>query len=94
LISENGKVAARWHLGRGPALLQALIRSMYSDSASIPASIDGQPIATCLDRIANAFIKHGSDGLRRDLARLRATLPPIAGLSYSDLIAAVAEAFA
>ncbi|HYT77206.1 MAG TPA: hypothetical protein VEL79_20790 [Vicinamibacterales bacterium] len=94
LIVENRRVAARWRLGGGPALLQALIRSMYADSATIPASIDGQPIAACISRIAGVFLPYGSAALRVDVARLRAVLPPIDGLSYSELVSAVADAVA
>jgi hypothetical protein len=94
LIDHNRNVAARWHLGGGPALLQALIRSMYADAATLPASIDGRPLATCIDRIADAFLRYGSVALRHDLTSLRAALPPIDGLSYSELVRAVADAVA
>jgi hypothetical protein len=87
LIDHNRKVATVWHRSGGPALLQALIRAYQTPSATVPAMVNGLPIAVCIDRIAAALCKYGSPHLQGDVAHLRALLPSLANRAFADILA-------
>lgn len=89
LIDHNRKVATVWHRSGGPALLQAVVRAFHSTAVTMPHSINGLPVAACLDRLAEALSRHGSSALRADLARVHSLLPPLGGLTYVEMLAAV-----
>jgi hypothetical protein len=87
LINHNRKVATVWHRSGGPALLQAFTRAVHTPSSKIPASVNGLPTSTCLDRLAGAFRRYGSRSLQTDISRLASALPAIGGLSLVDILA-------
>ena len=93
LIASNRKVAASWHRSGGPALLQALSRVFRTASARFPALVNGTPTARCIDWLARAFSRYGSQPLVRDLTLFRSFLPPVEGLSGHELLATVDTAF-
>jgi hypothetical protein len=92
LIDHNRKVATVWHRSGGPALLQAAIRAYHTPSLTLPATINGLPIADCVARIASVFRKHGSASLQSDIDHLYSVLPPLANRSLRDLVAGLAPA--
>lgn len=94
LIDHNRRVATAWHRSGGPALLQAVIRAANVPASTLPDSVDGQPASACLDRIAHAFQKFGSDALRTDVARIRSLLPPPGGLSLTGWLDALSARLA
>jgi hypothetical protein len=86
LINQNRKVAAAWHGSGGPALLQALSRAFHMPSVIVPATVNGRPIAACIDRLARVFDKYGSARLRADIGQMRSLLPPVGGQTLADLL--------
>jgi hypothetical protein len=88
LIDHNRKVATVWHRIGGPALLQALVRAFHSPSLTVPATLNGQPTSACLDRLTHILCKYGSPRLQTDVERIRPLLPPLGGMSFSEILAA------
>ncbi len=89
LVNSNRRVAVAWHRSGASALFQALARMPTQPELALPATINGQPLTACIDRIQATFERFASLRLRRDLARLRPLLPDLAGLTYPQLIKAL-----
>jgi hypothetical protein len=89
LIDHNRKVAAAWHRGGGPAVVQALSRAMDATSVILPTMVNGRPIAACIDRLAQVLAKYGSPALRMDVARFHPVLPRMGGTSLTEILAAL-----
>ena len=86
LIDRNRKVAAVWRRAGGPALVQAFLRALRAPSEALPVVVNGLPMAACLDRIGAVLTKYGSAALGAELARLRARVPLVGGLSLDDIL--------
>jgi hypothetical protein len=87
LVNRNRKVGALWRRNGGAALFQHAIRAAKLPDTEIPATIDGRPLDDCVDKILAMFAAYGSHALRADIAEHRACVPPLAGRTYSDILA-------
>ena len=92
LVADNRKVATAWHRSGGPAFLQSLVRAFHAPSTILPTTLNGRPIAECVDRLARVVSRYASSGLQTDIARLHAALPPIGGRSIAEVIASLDQA--
>jgi hypothetical protein len=91
LVNSNRRVATRWHRIGGPALLQSALRSAYSAEAPVPLMINERSADDCVRDVLDLFEKYGSYSLRHDIRAHRSLLPPVAGRSYSEILAALAN---
>lgn len=89
LIGTNRRVAATWHNSGASGLFQLLSRMLSQPEVAVPETIHGQPVATCLDKVAAVLDRFGSGSLRADLSRARAALPDLGGLTYPRICAAL-----
>ncbi len=89
LVSRHRRVAAVWQRSGGPALVQTLIRMVDRPDLALPATVNGQPLDSCLGRIHDAFAAQAGPELRSALGSARAALPDLAGLNYPQIIAAL-----
>lgn len=89
LVNEHRRVAVVWQRNGGPALVQTLIRMTDQPELTLPATVNGEPLAGCLDRIHDAFAAQAGADLRHALDSARAALPDLAGLTYSQIVAAL-----
>jgi hypothetical protein len=89
LVDEHRRVAIVWHRCGGPALVQTLIRMAGRHDLALPATINGRPLADCLNRIHDAFAVPASPELRAALRTARDALPDLAGLTYPGIMAAL-----
>src|SRR2546430_7250389 len=88
LINHDRRVTLVWHRGGGAATFQALSRMMSRPDLAMPETINGTPIATCVDRLATTLIERGSPALAEDLGQLRAVLPDIGGRTVPEMLVA------
>jgi hypothetical protein len=91
LVTGNKRVAARWMRLGGSALLQSALRAAYSPELTVPEQIEGRSADACLGDILDLFDKYGSPQLRADIRAYRALLPSVAGLTYPEIVAALAK---
>jgi hypothetical protein len=89
LVNTDRRVALVWHRCGGPALVQTLIRMAGRHDIALPATVNGQSLSACLDRIHDAFAAKASPELHLALRAARAALPDLAGLTYPDIVAAL-----
>jgi hypothetical protein len=89
LVNSNRRVAVAWHRSGASALFQALARMPLAPEVALPTTINGEPLAACLDRMQATFDRFASARLRRDLARVQGLLPDLAGLTYPQIIDAL-----
>jgi hypothetical protein len=94
LIRTNRRVAGAWRRYGGPALAHAVVRAFHFPAETIPVVSDGVPVAVRIQQLTNLLIKHGSAELRATLSALRDVLPTIAGMSFTDALRSVTQAFA
>ena len=87
LLETNRRVATVWHRSGGSALFQLLIRMLDDPRVTLPETLAGRPLPDVLDRVRDAFARHGSEALRRDLDAVRARLPDLGGLTYPQVVA-------
>jgi hypothetical protein len=80
-------VAVGWHRSGASAVYQVLLRGLGTGNLRIPATVNGQPLNTCLDTVYAALRMPASEGLRAALDRLRQTLPDLAGRTYPQILA-------
>jgi hypothetical protein len=86
LVNSNRRVATVWHRSGASGLFQALARMPLEPELALPSTIHGRPLHECLDRMQATFERFGSAPLRRDLARVRAMLPDLGGLTYPQIV--------
>jgi hypothetical protein len=91
LVNGHRRVTTQWHRNAGPALFQHAIRAAKVPSHAIPAVIDGKPVEQSMTRILDMFATYGSAPLRADIAEHRASLPPVGGRTYSELLATLRD---
>jgi hypothetical protein len=89
LVNSHRRVAVVWQRNGGPALVQTLIRMTDQPELALPATVNGEPLASCLDRIHDAFAAQAGPDLRHALGSARAALPDLAGLTYPQVVAAL-----
>lgn len=89
LVNSHRRVAVVWQRNGGPALVQTLIRMTDQPELALPATVNGEPLASCLDRIHDAFAAQAGPDLRHALGSARAALPDLAGLTYPQIVAAL-----
>ena len=89
LVNTNRRVTVAWHRSGASALFQALARMPARPDVALPATINGQPLAACIDHVQRTLERFASTRLRRDLARLRPLIPDLGGLTYPQLIRAL-----
>lgn len=86
LVNTNRRLAATWHRSGAAALFQLLLRMTVDPAVRLPETVNGQPLAACIDRIHAMLTGSASPGLRMDLDWVRAWLPGIAGLTYPQIL--------
>jgi hypothetical protein len=91
LVTRNRRVAVQWQRTGGAALLQTALRSAYAPEVMLPVEIGGRSLDVCIHDVLDLFARHGSIELRADLARCRALLPSMAGRTYAQIVAGLAE---
>lgn len=89
LVDRNRRVTIAWYRGGGAALMQLMLRLPTDSSRTLPGTLSGVPLMTCVDRLADVLAREGSPALRDGLVRARALLPDLAGLSYPEIVAAL-----
>ncbi|HEY6798912.1 MAG TPA: hypothetical protein VI248_29885 [Kineosporiaceae bacterium] len=89
LVNGNRRVAVAWHRSGGSALVQTVLTAGHRPDFRIPATLNGVPLAECVDRLQEVFGRFGSSHLRADLTRARSVLPDVSGLSYGQFIDAL-----
>jgi hypothetical protein len=90
LVNGNRRVTVAWRRGGGPALLQTFARVVADPALAVPYTINGEPPADRLERVYAAFHAAASPELRGALDQVRADLPDPAGLTYPQILAALA----
>jgi hypothetical protein len=92
LVNTNRKMATVWHRNGGPAITDGLLRMLEIPGQRVPPVINGTPLKDCLQQIASAMARYGSDALARDIKTHGAVLIQLAGLTYPELLRALAVA--
>jgi hypothetical protein len=90
LVTTRRRVTLAWHRDGGPALVQSLYRMAADPTATMPATINGEPPMARITRIHAVLRAHASPGLRGALDLALASLPDPAAHSYDQLLAALA----
>lgn len=90
LVDRRRRVTIAWHRGGGPALLQTLIRMSADPALAMPATVNGEPPMRRLAGIHAVFRANASPELRAALDRALAAVPDPAGLTYDQIMAALA----
>ncbi len=89
LVEGDRRVMLAWHRGDGAALMQLMLRLPGDPRRHLPETLNGRPLMQCVDGVAAALSRAASPGLRDALERVRAVLPDLAGLTYSQIVAAL-----
>lgn len=92
LVTRNRRVATVWHRSGAAALFQLMIRMLGRPDIALPPTVNGQPLAQCIDRLRDVLSRFASARLRADLQRIRDVLPDLGGLTYPEIIAALDHA--
>ena len=90
LVTSRRRVTLAWHRDAGPALVQSLYRMAADPTATMPATIKGEPPLVHLGRIHAVLRANASPGLRTALDDALAALPDPATRSYDQLLTALA----
>jgi hypothetical protein len=80
-----------WHRGGGSMITQLLLRMLLHPEQTLPATLTGVPLMTCVDRILAEVRRCASPAALADLAEVRAAIPDLAGLSYQGILDALAD---
>ena len=90
LVTSRRRVTLSWHRDGGPALVQSLYRMAADPTATMPATINGEPPLAQITRIHAVLRANASPELREALDDALASLPDPATHSYDQLLAALA----
>lgn len=90
LVNRQRRLAVAWHRGGGPALLQLLIRAAADPELPVPPTINGEPPSLRLARLYATFRAAASPELRTALDQAYTDLPDLAGLTYPQILSALA----
>ena len=86
LVHSHRRVTVAWHRSGAAELFQCLWRAFKSPDLRVPAEIHGRPLRACLEELAAALERNGSDALTADLRRLLPVLPDVAGLTRREIL--------
>jgi hypothetical protein len=89
LVNTNRKMATVWQRNGGLAIANGLVRTLEIPGQRIPSMINGTPLADCLQQIASALARYGSDALAADIKAHGPALIELAHLSYPELLTAL-----
>jgi hypothetical protein len=89
LLEANRRVATTWHRSGASALFQLLARMAVDPTVSVPETVHGRPLDDVLDRVHEMFRRVAGPQLRADLDAVRPLVPPLAGLTYPQAVAAL-----
>ncbi|MGP3690083.1 hypothetical protein ACTVZO_36215 [Streptomyces sp. IBSNAI002] len=92
LVRHNRRVTVAWHRGGGPGLVQLLIRLPRQAGLALPETLAGRPVDECVDQLHREIREHAGPALKTALDRAHSALPRLAGLTYPQLIDALARA--
>lgn len=94
MINHTRPVTLVWQRNQGPAFVAALARAAREDSYAIPFMINDISRETLLEKIGDALITHGHDGLKNDLKKFRSELIRVMkdGSSIPEFTIAMKEA--
>jgi hypothetical protein len=87
LIDTNKRMATVWHRNGGPGIADGLLRMLRIPGQRIPPTINGMPLADCLQQIGSAFARYGSLALAADIAAHGPEIIRLAGVTYPELLA-------
>jgi hypothetical protein len=90
LVTTRRRVTLAWHRDGGPALVQSLYRMAADSTATMPATINGEPPMARLTRVHAVLRANASPQLQDALDLALASLPDPAAHSYDQLLAALA----
>ena len=62
LVNTNRRVTIAWHRSGASALFQALARMPARPDLALPATINGQPLAACIDHVQRTLDRFASPG--------------------------------
>lgn len=71
LINHKRAVTVAWQRNQGPAFVAAIARSARIADYRIPFEIEGVTRSALLEPLERVLLEHGSDELKRDMARHR-----------------------
>lgn len=74
MINHTRPVTLVWQRNQGPAFVAALARAAREESYAVPFMINDISRETLLERLGEALITHGHDGLQNDLKKFRPEL--------------------
>jgi hypothetical protein len=86
LVNTNRRIATTWHRSGAAAIFQLLVRMAVDPGVRMPETVNGQPLAACVEQVHAMLARSASPGLREDLDRIRAWLPDVAGLTYPQIL--------
>jgi hypothetical protein len=89
LVNTNKKMATVWHRNGGPTIIEGLLRMLQAPGQRIPPMINGTPLEDCLQQIASALARFGSDALAADIRAYAFGLTQLAHLTYPELLTAL-----
>jgi hypothetical protein len=91
LVNTNRRIATTWHRSGAAAIFQLLARMAVDPGVRMPDTVNGQPLAACVDRVHAMLSRFASPALREDLNGIRAWLPGVAGLTYPQILQALGQ---
>ena len=86
LVHSHRRVTVVWHRSGAAELFQWLWRAFKTPELRLPAEIQGRPLRVCLEDLAAALERNGSEGLTADLRRVLPVLPDVAGLTHREIL--------
>lgn len=86
LLRFNRLVGETFRFNHGPAGVHALGDLMCGRLDTVPEHLNGQPWATCVDRIVDAFLLKASPSLKGNLEALRPLLAAFGGRTYREIL--------
>lgn len=91
LPRQDQRFRLAFHRGGGSMLTQLWLRMLLHPEQTLPATLTGVPLMTCVDRILAELRRCASPEALADLAEVRAAIPDLAGLSYQGILDALAD---
>jgi hypothetical protein len=86
LVNTNRRLTAVWHRSGAAAIFQLLLRMTIDPAVRMPETVNGQPLAACVERVHALLARTASPRLRTELDWVRSWLPAIAGLTYPQIL--------
>jgi IS1 family transposase len=86
LVHSHRRVTVVWHRSGAAELFQWLWRAFKYPDVRLPAQIQGRPVRACLEELAAALERNGSDVLTADVRRVLPVLPDVAGLTQREIV--------